>query len=269
MREHDLGMEAIRLRASLRCEPNRDDFIWMLDNKVKGKDIDEVQKYTTFHKMRKYLERQTKTCHVSTWGDETSSQILMGLWRDYVSMCVTLGYDLKKKSVLFPRRVQHEHDKVQQLVRIKYDPVMDEKIKAVYPKLDRIYSYEDGDFIIRPPKDFDDFIHEGVNLLHCVCSSGYYRGHVEHTSYIFFLRRAKSPSSPYYTIEYEADTNKIRQCHGYRNKLQNEEIQGIHREVAYAAYRQRRGRQSGVTPDGAPFRGGAAFIIAAITQYMD
>jgi hypothetical protein len=139
-------------------------------------------------------------------------------------MCETLGYDLKKKSILFPKRVQHEHDKVQQLVLIKHDPVMDEKIKAVYPLLAELYSFADGDYIIRPPKDFNDFIDEGVALNHCVCSRGYYREHVEHKSYIFLLRRAKCPGIPFYTIEYEPDANKIRQCQGYRHKTQTEEI---------------------------------------------
>ncbi len=142
-------------------------------------------------------------------------------------MCETLGYDLKKKSVLFPKRIQHEHDKVQQLVSIKHDPVMDEKIKAVYSELEEVYSFAYGDYVIHPPKDFDDFIEEGVNLLHCVCSRGYYRDHVEHKSYIFFLRRAKSPDIPFYTIEYEPDTNRIRQCQGYRHKSQTDEIRAF------------------------------------------
>ncbi len=151
----------------------------------------------------------------------------MGLWKDYLSMCEKLGYDLKKKSILFPKRVNHEHDKVQQLVHILHDPVMDEKIKAIYPGLAEVYSFADGDYIIRPPKDFNDFIEEGVNLLHCVCAQGYYRGHVERRSYIFFLRRAKSPDIPFYTIEYEADANKIRQCQGYRHKSQTAEIRAF------------------------------------------
>jgi hypothetical protein len=227
MREHDLGMEAARLRAALHSEPKSEDFLWMLENKVSGSDVEAILKFTTFHKMKKYIEKQSKVCRVHVYGDETSANKLMGIWKDYISMCETLGYDLAKKSVLFPKRVQHEHDKVQQLVRIKYDPVMDEKIKAIYPELDQAYSFTDKDHMIRPPKDFADFINEGVNLLHCVCTNTYYCGHVEHKSYIFFLRRVKSPNSLYYTIEYSPDTNKIIQCQGYRHKPQNAELQSF------------------------------------------
>ena len=227
MREHDLGIEAVLLRASLLREPDGDDFLWMLENKVKGGDIEDVLKHTTFHKMKKYIEKQIKVCRVHVYGDESEAHKILGFWSDYISMCLKLGYDVTKKSVLFPKRIHHEHDKVQQLIRIKHDPVMDEKIKAIYPKLEEVYSYSGDKYIIRPPKDFKEFMEEGVNLLHCVCSSGYYRGHVEHKSYIFFLRRAKSPDIPFYTIEYEPDTNRIRQCQGYRHKSQTDEIRAF------------------------------------------
>jgi hypothetical protein len=227
MREHNLGIEAVRLRAHLPKEPDMADFLWMLKNKVKGRHVSQVIKYATFHKMKKYIEKQVKVCRLRVYGDETRADRLIGIWKDYISMRLTLGYDLKKKSVLFPKRVNHEHDKIQQLVKIKHDPVMDERIKALYPGLEEIYSFADGNFLIRPPKDFDDFIDEGANLLHCVCANEYYRGHVERKSYIFFLRRAKNPDIPYYTIEYAPDKNSIRQCQGYRHKNQTADIQAF------------------------------------------
>ena len=103
-------------------------------------------------------------------------------------MCIKLGYDLKQKRILFPRNLRNEQDKVVQLVQVQHNPEMDKKIKQLYPMLCQRYGYQDKHYIIRPPMDFEDFIQEGVALLHCVCTNGYYRGYVEGTRLIFFVR---------------------------------------------------------------------------------
>ena len=151
------------------------------------------------------------------WARAQDAGGIIRFWKDYISMCEKLGYNLSKKSVLFPKNVVNEHDKVSQLIRIKHDLVMDEAIKAVYPNLNGKYYYGDEDYLIRPPKDFDDFVQEGVKLLHCVCSSGYYKRHVEGTRLIFLIRKRKKPSEPFYTMEYDVDRQKIVQCQGYRH----------------------------------------------------
>jgi len=39
MHEHNLGIEAVKLRASLNREPDGNDFLWMLENRVDSKDV--------------------------------------------------------------------------------------------------------------------------------------------------------------------------------------------------------------------------------------
>jgi len=216
-REQTLGVEAINLRAGMNKEPSHEEFLWGLENKVDVKDLAILIEYATFHKIKAYIERQIKLPQRNVWGRESLAKSLIGFWKDYISMCKELGYNLSKKSVLFPKKLKDEHDKVMQLIRIKHDPAMDEKIKVAYPQLNRKYYYEDKDYLIRPPKDFDDFVKEGVSLLHCVCSSGYYKGHVEGTRLIFLIRKRKKPSVPYYTMEYNVEKHSIAQCQGYRH----------------------------------------------------
>jgi hypothetical protein len=142
-------------------------------------------------------------------------------------MCEELEYNLSKKSVLFPKSIKDEHDKVQQLIKIKHDPVMDVKIREVYPGLHQSYYYEDDKYLIRPPKDFNEFIKEGTKLLHCVCSNGYYKEHVEGTRLIFFIRQKKKPNTPYYTVEYDSGERRIVQCYGYRHVSSTPQIKSF------------------------------------------
>ena len=226
-REQSLGMEAMNLRAGMIKEPSHDEFLWLLENKVDGKDLAALTEYATFHKIKAYIERELKVPQRSAWDEEALAKRLVGFWKDYISMCRELGYDLSKKSVLFPKKLKHEHDKIMQLVRIKHDPSMDEKIKAVYPQLNRQYYYENKDYLIRPPKDFDDFVEEGVSLLHCVCSSGYYKKHVEGSRLIFLIRKRKKPDTPYYTMEYNTEKHSIAQCQGYRHAASTPKVKSF------------------------------------------
>jgi hypothetical protein len=135
--------------------------------------------------------------------------------------------NISKKSVLFPKKLIDEHDKVAQLVKIKRDPVMDEAIKAIHPTLNSKYYYADNDYLIRPPKDFDEFVEEGTKLLHCVCTNGYYKDHVAGTRLIFFVRKRNKPDNPFYTVEYGVDSQRVIQCYGYRHANATPEIKAF------------------------------------------
>ena len=219
-------MEAVNLRSAIRTEPSGEEFIWVLESKVDSKDLAVLTQHTTFHKVKTYTERQVgiKIQSRGGWEREYKAGEIVKFWKDYVSMCQKLGYNLAKNSVLFPKRIVDEHDKISQLIRIKHDPAMDEKIKSVYPALHNKYYYEDGDYLIRPPKDFDDFVQEGIALLHCVCANGYYRSHVEGNPLILFVRELKSPDNPFYTMQYDVERQIIIQCYGYRHSTATPEV---------------------------------------------
>ena len=146
-------------------------------------------------------------------------------WSDYLQMCENLGYDIKQDRILFPKNLRDEHDKVVQLTRVRIDPEIDRKIQKIYPTLDLNYSYTDGAYLIRPPKDFQEFIDEGVSLLHCVCTNQYYIKHVEGSNLIFFVRKNDNPDEPFCTVEYDVEKCKVLQLYGFRDRKPAKEVQ--------------------------------------------
>lgn len=140
-------------------------------------------------------------------------------------MCEKLGYDRKQDRILLPRDLREEHDKVTQLIQIQKNAEMDRKIQEIYSGLEERYSYEEDRYLIRPPKDFEDFLKEGAALSHCVCASGYYRGHVEGNRLIFFVRDTADVESPLCTMEYDAQRRRVLQLRGYRNQAAPPEVQ--------------------------------------------
>ena len=76
------------------------------------------------------------------------------------------------------------------------------------------YEYEDGDFIIRLPRNLTEIVDEGS--IQRICIGGYTGSHSSGTCTIFFLRHKSAPNTPFYAIEMR--DNRINQIHGYCNK---------------------------------------------------
>lgn len=194
-RENGWGMKEINFIAKLRDPVIQEDEVrWFTGHEIPIKSIQTLRQFTTYHRMIRYLVEQQK--QKGHYAYSTLPNII-GQWKDYLEMCEKLGYDRKQDRILFPCDLREEHDKVVQLVQIQRDAEMDQKIQKVYPMLDERYHYQEDGYLIRPPRDFEDFVQEGVALLHCVCTNGYYRGHVEGNHLIFFVRNAADVESPF------------------------------------------------------------------------
>ena len=77
------------------------------------------------------------------------------------------------------------------------------------------YEFEDGDYIIRLPKDVKEIIEEGSRQH--ICIGGYTTRHSNGDTNLFFLRKKSNPDTPFYAIE--MDTHKtIVQIHGANNR---------------------------------------------------
>lgn len=219
---HDVNVDVLNVLSRLPNPVEED--IECLQSSRELAIILDLLKYTTMHKIRKYTTAQkayqeNKKRH--------SSYNVPIHWRDYLQMAVAMGYDVRKKSVLFPKDVTEEHDKLVQLKQVEYDPVIDKKIQDIHPVLAQQYGFEDNNFLIFTPRNFDDFIQEGVTLLHCVCVNKYYIRHIDGSNLIFFLRKQADPETPFYTIRYNPDDNSINECEGYRHKKPDERIQAF------------------------------------------
>ena len=226
VKENNWGMEEINLLATIGEKTTKKDFLWILQNQLAAKHVAYLRKLVSFQKMANYLSKQVKK-GIPNGIQYGSYSIKDGAqqWSDYLQMCENLGYDIKQDRILFPKNLRDEHDKVVQLTRVRIDPEIDRKIQKIYPTLDLNYSYTDGAYLIRPPKDFQEFIDEGANLLHCVCTNGYYIKHVEGSNLIFFVRKNDNPDEPFCTVEYDVEKCKVLQLYGFRDRKPAKEVQ--------------------------------------------
>ena len=223
-RESGWGMKEVDYMVTLHDPAiQKHEAQWFAAHDIPIKTIQLLRQFTTYHRMIRYLTEQ----HQKHKEHYAYSSLLnaSNQWKDYLEMCEKLGYDRKQDRVLFPRDLREEHDKVVQLIQIQKNAEMDRKIKEIYPELEERYSYGEDRYLIRPPKDFEDFIKEGAALSHCVCANGYYRDHVAGTHLIFFVRDAADAESPLCTMEYDAQRRKVLQLRGYRNQAAPPEVQ--------------------------------------------
>ena len=88
-----------------------------------------------------------------------------------------------------------------------------EDILKNYPEIDSIcqsiktkYEYKDKSYAIIVPEKVEDILMEGAILGHCLDRTDIYFDRIHRReSYIVFLRKAKAPDCPYYTLEIEPD----------------------------------------------------------------
>ena len=137
-------------------------------------------------------------------------------WVDYVEAAKYCGYDLDKPLVLMPKRLKEAHDgAVETELRLRSEREMqdDSPYMKRFRSLMERYGFSDGTFFIRAPSSSREIIAEGKILNHCV---GRYAGaHASGKRTILFMRRAKEPFSPAWTIEVKGD--QLIQVQGARD----------------------------------------------------
>ena len=102
----------------------------------------------------------------------------------------------------------------------RYNARRAEELKREQERLKKVdeerkhYEFEDGDFVIRLPRDLREILDEGTRQR--ICIGGYTTRHANGETNIFFLRRKDTDSVPFYAIEMRNDS--IVQIHGYCNR---------------------------------------------------
>lgn len=150
-------------------------------------------------------------------------------YTDYLKMRMELEYDMTNELYIHPRNLKEKHDKMVRERNAKRDKDHVAKMKAAYPdiekrykKLCKKYSYEEGEYLIRPAKDAGEIVMEGRNLHHCVGGNTYLGRHNNGESSILFIRKKENPEEPYYTIEIRK--NEIVQWYGARDSKPDKEV---------------------------------------------
>lgn len=226
--EQDWKIDDINWLATAAKQPTPDELSKVRKMELQYDSLNVVLRYTTFHKIIKYitvqnrlLKKQIKAHKGKQYqpGERrlpytTTVNLRLGIWKDYLQMAERIGRDIRKNKWLFPKDLQEQHDIVQQLVKVEMNKKADRQIQAMYEPLRHQYYYEKGRYLIRPPRNFKEFMEEGNYLGHCVASNQYYNKHIAGTSLIFFLREVENPETPFYTVELNPSTMHVLQCQG-------------------------------------------------------
>lgn len=191
-----------------------------IDKKSSAKEIASIVKLCTLSATNhvfvknELIKNRGETCR-SVLKYTLNTNVRISDWRDYVSQCKELEYDLSEKSVLKPSHFHEAHERCTNLIKIKASKESEEKMKerAEFLKQFEFIDEELGLFI-RIPQNTEEIVSEGKILIHCV--GGYAERHANGKTNILFVRKTDDPDTPYYTMEVSNDY-KIVQCRGYRN----------------------------------------------------
>lgn len=148
------------------------------------------------------LARYLKQHNIRTWD-----------YRDYISQCRKLRYDLRDTSISMPRRFKEMHTRCSEIVKYNTTQAMQQALSERLAMRKELEFASDG-LLIRQPQSADEIIAEGAALHHCV--GGYAERHAKGKLHIMFIRKADKPDVPFYTVEVSL-LGEIVQVRGLRN----------------------------------------------------
>jgi len=182
-------------------------------------DIIELMDLMSFERFANYFTKQKKETK-----QKNSSRLLIW-YKDYISMSKSLGVDLSRKSVRFPKNIETAHNVIlESFNKIKRKLEDDNFIKASKNLYVGMQEYAKGDYCIVFPKTRSEFITEGQSLKHCVGGDNYYQNHLKGKRMVFFVRRIEEPSKPFFTMEIDMRELKILQLYGFGDRSASAEV---------------------------------------------
>lgn len=168
----------------------------------------DAMKYTTLHKLNKYLVKQ-KITHTQDYFD-------------YTRWLLEMGYNMRNEFNIYPKNFVGKHDEMAKAYQKFKDKQHREEIKKFNRLLKKMKKDLKDDnplnlqvqgMFIRLPYRAAELKTEGEILHHCV---GTYIDRVmKGETAIFFVRRIERPEEPFYTLEWK--DHKIVQCRGFHN----------------------------------------------------
>ena len=213
---HSEAVELLHLQALYGQDKNitREQYAYMQEyylSETKVADLCRLYGFT-IHQICNYLERvRISQC--------VAPSTALSEWADYLYASQLIGCDIKDKKVRYPSALRTEHDKVVYKKKIiedeKYDNIFKESVEKYGEKL----SFKSDGFLITYPKEISDLFEEGRKLNHC---AGFYGDRIKDgESIILFVRNAKEPDEPFYTMEVNPRYNSVVQLHGFNNSYPN------------------------------------------------
>ncbi len=197
-------------------------FQWQLHNEVSEIPTDIFQ-YMTAEKFMRYIDAQfpiyCETRPANGYRDPTMETLVI-TYVDYLHMCRRQAYDMKDKSVLFPKNCAAAHDREAERIQKINDAQKNKAFGMAYAGFARKAALSNEELQIVCPKRANELVAEGRALHHCVGS--YIDRVAEGRCLIVFVRRIEEPKKPYVTVEVR--DGKIAQIHGDHNSDPTEEV---------------------------------------------
>lgn len=141
--------------------------------------------------------------------------------QDYWNMADRLHRDLTDNLVRWPRNLKAAHDQVMDAQKAKENAALYELFLKRAVELEPL-SFELNGLLIRPCQTETELIREGKDLHHCVAS--YAKNHAEGKTAILFIRKVEEPDTPFFTLEFDEKTKKVKQNRGLRNCERTPEV---------------------------------------------
>lgn len=183
-----------------------------------------LQELGSVNRMVNYLKKQKE-----------SPRTVVQTWRDYLRMARQEGMDTADDIVRLPKDLKARHDQLVERINARRDEERRMKEKEKYAHLDarirerlpdvRRYFWEDDTYMIVPAGRCEELVEEGRALHHCVGANDFYmRAMAEGQSWILFLRKKSELDKPYYTIEIDMYTDKIKQYYSAYDRQPDKEV---------------------------------------------
>lgn len=158
--------------------------------------------------------------------------------RDYWTMARRFEIDLNDRDERFPQNLNGKHDELVKRIndakeeeRRKEEETRAERFIKRYEAMSR-YSWERDGILIRPAASEAELRAEGKALSHCVAT--YAKRHAAGELTIFFIRRAKEPDKPWYTLTFIEKTLSVTQNLGNHNCATTPEVKAF--ELAWIGW---------------------------------
>ena len=156
----------------------------------------------------RYLKKQKKR----------SGMTYCNLWidyRDYLGQLKELPPARGTAPDYYPPDLQIAHERLSARLRT----AAQRKHISAFRQRRRQLSYTKlswNHMIMRPIDSPMELVQEGELQKNCV--AGYQKRHMEGDTAILVLRQTRNAKKPWYTVEFDEKTNKIRQCRAYQNR---------------------------------------------------
>lgn len=196
---------------------------WMCKEHIDPQQLQFIADRMRYGQIQHYLNRQMQELNLS-------SERVIELWRDYLSMAFRFGYDTNDPIVYRVRKLQQRHDELaargeemQLTLRageiLQTYPHIEQNLQAIREK----FAFTGKQFQIQVPDKLEDIFMDSRKLCHCIANSDVYWERMERReSYLLFLRKTAEPDTPYYTVEAEPG-GTVRQVRTFYNR-QNDDI---------------------------------------------